>query len=157
MFGDYFDEIHAYPSFNVADLDTLDEKVREDMLRKTKSGDFTLMLAHVIGVDHAGHTYSASHPEIERKLKDTEKLIKEIIDEMDKETVLLVFGDHGMTNDGNHGGASDNELRSILFAYTKNGFPYKSRFMQDDFINSNVKQADIASIASSILDISLPF
>ncbi len=45
---------------------------------------------------------------------------------MDEETVLLVCGDHGMTDDGNHGGASQNELRSILFAYTKKGFPMKN-------------------------------
>jgi phosphatidylinositol glycan class O len=64
------------------------------------------MIGHIIGVDHAGHTFSASHLEIERKLNDTERLIKEIIKTMDKETVLLVFGDHGMTDEGNHGGAS---------------------------------------------------
>jgi GPI ethanolamine phosphate transferase 3 subunit O len=79
MFGDYFDETQPYPSFNVRDLDTLDDQVRADMLRTTKQGNFTLLIGHVIGVDHAGHTYSSSHSEIERKLRDTEKLIKDII------------------------------------------------------------------------------
>ena len=94
MFGHYFDEVHPYPSFNVRDLDTLDEKVREDLLRTTKSGNFTFLLGHVIGVDHAGHTYSASHKEIERKLKDTEKMIEEIIAQMDKDTVLQIGRAH---------------------------------------------------------------
>lgn len=77
------------------------------------------MIGHIIGVDHAGHTYSASHEEIERKLNDTEQIITDLIDHMDHSTTLLVFGDHGMTDDGNHGGGSNNELRSVLFAYSK--------------------------------------
>ena len=75
---------------------------------------------------------------------------------MDDETVLLVCGDHGMTDDGNHGGASQNELRSILFAYTKRGFPMK-RFDFSNEIDRKVKQLDLAAIISGILDIPLPF
>lgn len=36
---------------------------------------------------------------------------------MDEHTTLIVFGDHGMTEDGNHGGGSDLELRTVLFAH----------------------------------------
>jgi hypothetical protein len=28
-----------------------------------------------------------------------------------------------MTNDGNHGGGSPNEIKTVLFAYSKAGFP----------------------------------
>lgn len=42
---------------------------------------------------------------------------------MDDDTTLVLFGDHGMTDDGNHGGGSINELKSIIFAYNKKGFP----------------------------------
>lgn len=38
---------------------------------------------------------------------------------MEEDTTLLVFGDHGMTVGGNHGGGSENELASVLFAYRK--------------------------------------
>jgi GPI ethanolamine phosphate transferase 3 subunit O len=127
------------------------------MLRTTKQGNFTLLIGHVIGVDHAGHTYSSSHSEIERKLRDTEKLIKDIIEEMDEDTVIMVFGDHGMTDDGNHGGASQTELRSVLFAYSKKGFPIKTKLPKSEYLDSNVKQVDLASFASSILGLALPF
>ena len=131
MFGEYFDEMEAYPSFNVRDLDTLDREASEDVIRYIKEGKFSLLIGHLIGVDHAGHTYSASHKEIERKLNDTEKLLREVIEKMDEQTVLLVFGDHGMTDGGDHGGASKGELSSILFGYTKSGFPWKNRFIKD--------------------------
>jgi phosphatidylinositol glycan class O len=83
MFGEYFDEVHAYPSFNVRDLDSLDREASADVLRYVKEGNFSLLIGHLIGVDHAGHTYSASHKEIERKLNDTEKLLREVIERMD--------------------------------------------------------------------------
>jgi phosphatidylinositol glycan class O len=38
---------------------------------------------------------------------------------MDDDTVLMIYGDHGMTEDGNHGGGSQLELKTVLFAYTK--------------------------------------
>ena len=36
---------------------------------------------------------------------------------MDDKTTLIAFGDHGMTDDGNHGGKSDLEMRTVLFTY----------------------------------------
>ena len=94
-------------------------------MNELHSNNFTLLLCHILGVDHAGHTYNANHIEIERKLNDTEKIIKNIINKMDNDTILLVFGDHGMTDDGNHGGGTLNELKSVLFSYSKSGFPIK--------------------------------
>ena len=120
MYGNYFDELVEFSSENTRDLDTLDDGVRTAMLNKLKGDqDFKLMLAHVIGVDSAGHTYNSQNENIERKLKDTEDLIKEVIDLMDSKTTLIVYGDHGMTDDGNHGGGSQLELRTVFFAYQK--------------------------------------
>jgi phosphatidylinositol glycan class O len=76
---------------------------------------------------------------------------------MDEDTVIMVFGDHGMTDDGNHGGASQAELRSVLFAYSKKGFPMKTSLAKSVYLDSNVKQVDLASFASSILGLALPF
>ena len=107
MYGKYFDELVEFSSENTRDLDTLDDGVKRAMLNKLKGDqDFKLMLAHVIGVDSAGHTYNSQNENIERKLKDTEDLIREVIELMDSKTTLIVYGDHGMTDDGNHGGGS---------------------------------------------------
>ena len=45
---------------------------------------------------------------------------------MDNDTVVLIFGDHGMTDNGGHGGETNLELRTILFAHSKGGLPIKS-------------------------------
>ena len=107
MFGNYFDQQKHYPSFNVRDLDTNDINVHKDMIELLTNGtQFDLLVCHLIGIDHAGHTFYASHPEIERKVTETQNIIEEVIEAMDDDTVLLLYGDHGMTNDGNHGGGS---------------------------------------------------
>jgi len=38
---------------------------------------------------------------------------------LDDDTVLFVFGDHGMTRTGDHGGDSLDELEAALFVYSK--------------------------------------
>jgi phosphatidylinositol glycan class O len=106
MFGSYFDSEKHYNSFNVRDLDTNDINVRRDVLELLKENDFDLLVCHFIGIDHAGHTFYANHTEIERKVKETQEIIEEIIQALDDDTVLLLYGDHGMTNDGNHGGGT---------------------------------------------------
>jgi phosphatidylinositol glycan class O len=57
-------------------------------------------------VDHGGHSGGANNIQIERKLNETERLIRDMIEMMDNDTVLLIYGDHGMNNEGHHGGNS---------------------------------------------------
>lgn len=80
---------------------------------------------------------------------------------MDDETTLIVFGDHGMTEDGNHGGGTELELRTVFFAYQKEPFPfshlyalYKHHFSRVDYL---MKLSDIAAIVSNILNLPIPF
>jgi len=63
MFGKYFDRHQEYESLNVRDLDSLDKNVANDIYKELDGGSkFSLMLAHIIGVDSAGHTYNAQPP-----------------------------------------------------------------------------------------------
>ena len=60
--------------------------------------------------------YGPFHPEMTRKLSEMNNVIGDLAGKLDEDTILFVFGDHGMTNEGNHGGASDNEVSATLFA-----------------------------------------
>jgi len=72
MFGNHFDRYEEFHSLDVRDLDTLDISAAKAIYNELDSGkDFTLMMAHIIGIDSAGHTYSSKHKEIERKIRDT--------------------------------------------------------------------------------------
>ena len=76
---------------------------------------------------------------------------------MDNKTTLVVFGDHGMTTDGNHGGLTDLEMRSALFAYQKTPFHmykhYNKPALRGSFeeMDKTLKQLDITPIVSSLL------
>ena len=118
LFGNHFDRYQDYHSLDVRDLDTLDLKASKTIIDELeKRNDFTLMMAHLIGIDSAGHTFNSQSQEIERKLLDTQQIIHNIIEKMDDKTTLVIFGDHGMTEDGNHGGQSELEMRTVLFSY----------------------------------------
>ena len=46
-------------------------------------------------------------------------LLVEVAKALPEDTLLLCFGDHGMTDGGNHGGATSAETDSGLFVYSK--------------------------------------
>lgn len=61
-----------------------------------------------------------------------------------------------MTNDGNHGGATDDEVKSVFFAYSKSGFEILKDIQARSVLESDesylkMKQLDIASIASTLM------
>jgi GPI ethanolamine phosphate transferase 3 subunit O len=128
LYGENIDRAFPKNLYNVADLDDGDATTMSNFHREFDTKNWTLMIAHVLGVDHAGHYYNnVAHPETERKLGDAEVIVKGVVDKLDNDTVLLVFGDHGMTDMGGHGADSQEELGTILFAYSKGGFPMKKK------------------------------
>lgn len=141
----------------------MDNQVKELAFEELRNGsNFDLMTLHLIGLDHSGHTYgSTRHPELQRKLLDTEAIIAEVIELMDDETTLVVFGDHGMTEGGSHGSSSLIEMSTVLFSYQKTPFPMakKYRALQKHFskIDMAAKQVDLAPIGATLLNVPIPF
>lgn len=163
MFGHLFDRSKMYNSVDLRDLDSLDNSAKEGILDELKSGShFDFLLGHIIGVDSAGHSFNSDHPEIERKLMDTQHTIAEVMEHMDEDTTLIVFGDHGMTGSGNHGGGSEDEMRSVIFAYQKTPFPMANALNERQLayfytVDKSLKQTDLAAILSVLLGTAFPF
>ncbi|KAG8040054.1 hypothetical protein G9C98_001170 [Cotesia typhae] len=116
--GKYLRQFPAH-SFNIRDLDTVDREVRSRIFFELQKNDWSLLIAHNLGVDHCGHKHGPNHPEMTRKLNEINELINEIISAIDNHTIFFVIGDHGMTDTGDHGGDSDNEIEAGLFIYSK--------------------------------------
>jgi predicted AlkP superfamily pyrophosphatase or phosphodiesterase len=98
-----------------ADADT-EERTGD---KEAESTDWDLLIAHFLGVDHIGHTHSAFHPLMRQRLHDMDALLLRVIEALPADTLLLLFGDHGMTDAGEHGGATPEETDSGLFVYSK--------------------------------------
>ncbi|KAM0793797.1 hypothetical protein ACM66B_001213 [Microbotryomycetes sp. NB124-2] len=109
-----------YDSFNVEDLDTVDDGVRTGLLSLLDSpSDWDILIAHNLGLDHAGHRYGAEHVEATRKLQENNLLLERVVEKLDDDTLFVLIGDHGMTNRGDHGGDSRDEVDAALWIYSK--------------------------------------
>lgn len=74
----------------------MDSRIYDEL----KKDDWDLLVAHYLGVDHAGHRYGPNHPEMTRKLTETNNRLKKVIDLLPADVLLYVVGDHGMTETG---------------------------------------------------------
>ena len=62
-----------------------------------------ILITHFLGVDHVGHTYTAHHPLMGDKLQAMNEVIKRVVSFLPDGVLLVVMGDHGMTDAGEHG------------------------------------------------------
>ncbi|KAN0031643.1 hypothetical protein ACTFIV_005508 [Dictyostelium citrinum] len=175
LFPNHFYAEYPYPSFNVKDIDTVDNGVLEHLLPTiTKLNDeWDVAIAHLLGVDHVGHTYGPYHPEMIRKLNQMDEFLLSIINNIKNDTLFILMGDHGMTTDGNHGGASLLETEAALFMYSpgikinsSNSIPkdiLKSRLSSvpldhyNNHIPRDISQIDLVSTLSLALGVPIPF
>ncbi|XP_039759449.1 GPI ethanolamine phosphate transferase 3 isoform X2 [Pararge aegeria] len=139
---------HALYSFHTWDLDTVDNEVDSKIYDELKKSDWDILVAHYLGVDHAGHRYGPNHPEMARKLKETNARLERFIEMLPPDVILYVIGDHGMTETGDHGGESKAERTAALFAYCSTGFAGDEADRQ---IGREVQQTDLASTLSAAL------
>ncbi|TDH67073.1 hypothetical protein CCR75_004249 [Bremia lactucae] len=124
LYAREFTRNFAFDSFNVKDLHSVDHGVTKHLFPELLKPDWDLLIAHYLGVDHVGHTHGPSSVYMADKLDEMNGILKRLIQTLklmpDGEDVLLaVLGDHGMSADGNHGGASDDETGAALFLYSK--------------------------------------
>jgi hypothetical protein len=65
------------------------------------------------------------HSHMDAKLNQIDDALSAIFNKIDKAhescQVVFVFGDHGMTEDGNHGGGTNEEINAALFAHYSPG------------------------------------
>lgn len=156
LYPNDFYKSYPYPSFNVKDLHTVDNGVIEHLIPEILSQDpWDVIIAHFLGVDHVGHRLGPDNIEMELKLLQMNDVIENLIEHIDEDTILFIMGDHGMTQEGNHGGATDIETDSALFVYSKRNI---SRLLPKSY-ESHIKlsQIDLVPTLSMLMKIPIPF
>ncbi|XP_065866941.1 uncharacterized protein [Euphorbia lathyris] len=177
LFPHHFNKSYPYPSFNVKDLHTVDNGCIDHLFPSLHEEDWDVLIAHFLGVDHAGHIFGVdSNPMIE-KLDQYNLILEEVIKELENQsgpggkhenTLLLVMGDHGQTLNGDHGGGSAEEVETSLFAMSFKQPPFSipseldtSSCKQDsggkNMCISSIQQLDFAATVSALLGVSFPF
>jgi len=152
LYPDRFVQSFPYPSFDVWDLDTVDRGV-EAHLHKTLSQPqaWDVLVAHYLGVDHAGHKHGPRHQEMSRKLGEMNQALDRVVHELPPKSLLLVFGDHGMTQTGDHGGDSTDELRAGLLVYSPD-LHFKSSIS-----TKPVVQVDLVPTLALLMGVPIPY
>ncbi|CAN8287760.1 unnamed protein product [Cochlearia groenlandica] len=121
LFPGLFIRHDGVSSFFVKDTVQVDKNVSRHLSDEMNSDDWNLLILHYLGLDHVGHTGGRNSPLMAGKLKEMDDIVKSIhlramIDHSDDqgETLLIVVSDHGMTENGNHGGSSYEEIDSLM-------------------------------------------
>ncbi|XP_058832499.1 GPI ethanolamine phosphate transferase 3 [Topomyia yanbarensis] len=154
LFPDRFKRKYDFPSFNIHDLDTVDRAIEDLLPREIAKNDWDVIVAHLLGVDHCGHRYGPLHGEMQRKLREMNEVIRNVTEQMDEETTLIVIGDHGMTQTGDHGGESAEEVNSLFFMYSKGLDLMPEEY---DSFSKTIQQIDLVPLLSNLLGVPIPY
>ena len=76
MFPRRFAQSFPFPSFNVKDLDTVDNGVMDHLETELNQSDWQMLIAHFLGVDHCGHTFGPDHPKMAEKLEQMDSVLR---------------------------------------------------------------------------------
>ncbi|XP_007498885.1 GPI ethanolamine phosphate transferase 3 isoform X2 [Monodelphis domestica] len=115
--------------------------------------DWDLLIAHFLGVDHCGHKHGPHHPEMAKKLNQMDQMLQTLVEQLENDTLLVVAGDHGMTETGDHGGDSKPEVMAALFLYSPLPlFPGAS--LKDPEV---VPQVNLVPTLALLLGLPIPF
>ncbi|KAM4634228.1 GPI ethanolamine phosphate transferase 3 [Polymixia lowei] len=154
LFPKRFHRSLPFPSFNVKDLHTVDNGILQHLYPTMIGDDWDVLVAHFLGVDHCGHRFGPDHPAMADKLTQMDGVIRSVIDRLQNDTLLVVMGDHGMTDTGDHGGESQKETDAAIFLYSPAPlFPGPPSQGEPDV----VPQTDLVPTLALLLGVPIPY
>lgn len=154
LFPKKFHRSLPFPSFNVKDLHTVDNGILQHIYPTLEGDDWDVVIAHFLGVDHCGHRYGPDHPAMADKLTQMDRVIRSVVDLLQNDTLLVVMGDHGMTDTGDHGGESPKETDAALFLFSHSPlFPHPISQMEPTV----VPQTDLVPSLALLLGVPIPY
>ncbi|ODA82694.1 hypothetical protein RJ55_01202 [Drechmeria coniospora] len=157
LFPDVFDRHDGTSSFFVSDFTEVDNNVTRNIAHELKNDDWGLMVLHYLGLDHIGHN-SNMLP----KQREMDTIVERIYHAMESEehlasTLLVLCGDHGMNDAGNHGASSPGETSPALVFMSPKLKPISGKrtaptHPKDEFdYYTVVEQSDIAPTLAALL------
>ncbi|EOD46510.1 putative gpi ethanolamine phosphate transferase 2 protein [Neofusicoccum parvum UCRNP2] len=167
LFPETFERADGTSSFFVSDFTEVDNNVTRHVPDELRNSDWNAMIMHYLGLDHIGHKAGPLSPNMVPKQVEMDAIVKQIYEAMEnqshlKDTLLVLCGDHGMNEGGNHGGSAPGETSpALVFMSPKlkkisNGLPCPSSPSQDFDYYTKVEQSDIAPTLAGLLGFPVP-
>jgi ethanolamine phosphate transferase 2 subunit G len=167
LFPGFFDRSDGTTSFFVSDFTEVDQNVTRHVPVELARTDWSVMVLHYLGLDHIGHKSGPRSINMAPKQREMDTIVEDIYHAMEKSahlksSLLILCGDHGMNEAGNHGGSSSGEVNAALtfispkFQAVYEGFdsPRASTFEYSFY--DKVEQSDIAPTLASLLGFPIP-
>ncbi|XP_067900533.1 GPI ethanolamine phosphate transferase 2 isoform X1 [Heterodontus francisci] len=158
LFPDHFMEYDGTTSFFVSDYTEVDENVTRHLDKVLKRNDWDLLILHYLGLDHIGHLTGPNSHLVGPKLSEMDNIVQKIhVELLSKEgetslpSLLILCGDHGMSDTGSHGGSSNHEVNTPLVLISP-AFRKKDSFAVSEY----VEQTDLASTLALGLGLPIP-
>nr|XP_008509404.1 PREDICTED: GPI ethanolamine phosphate transferase 2-like isoform X1 [Equus przewalskii] len=159
LFPKHFVEYDGTTSFFVSDYTEVDENVTRHLDKVLKRGDWDVLILHYLGLDHIGHVSGPSSPLIGRKLSEMDGILMKIHTALlseERETLLpsllVLCGDHGMSETGGHGASSTEEVSTPLLLVSS-AFERKPGDIRHP---KHVQQTDLAATLAIGLGLPIP-
>jgi phosphatidylinositol glycan class O len=175
VFPNSFTYNYPYDSFNVEDLHTVDSGVIRHLFplmnpAHRDNGTWDVLIGHFLGVDHVGHRLGPEHSTMRSKLYEMDSVLRELLQVLAEDDLLVVLGDHGMDRRGDHGGDGDLETSAGLWMYSKKPLrpsvstearsPLETvmkTFPGANVAHRRVQQIDLVPTLSLLLGLPIPF
>ncbi|KAA1065404.1 major facilitator super transporter protein [Puccinia graminis f. sp. tritici] len=161
----WFAEVDGVSSFYVTDTEIVDYNVTRHLdhaLSEKQQQEWDIAILHYLGLDHVGHLGGSKSILMGPKQEQLDLAISRIFDGISKhdlrskkKTLLLVAGDHGMTDAGNHGGSSKEELSTALLLASPSFNRVGSLSAQKDE-PERVQQVDIVPTLAMLFGTGIP-
>ncbi|XP_066470632.1 GPI ethanolamine phosphate transferase 2 isoform X2 [Tiliqua scincoides] len=148
LFPKHFVEYDGTTSFFVSDYTEVDDNVTRHLDNVLKREDWDLLILHYLGLDHIGHLSGPNSPLVGPKLSEMDKIIQKIhtalLSKLEGDAtlphLLVICGDHGMSDTGSHGGSSEGEVHTPLL-FISSAFDRRSGPLEPPKL---VQQTDLA-------------
>jgi ethanolamine phosphate transferase 2 subunit G len=125
------------------------------------------MILHYLGLDHIGHKTGPNGPNMIPKQNEMDAIVQQIFEAMTTQphldsTLLILCGDHGMNDGGNHGGSAPGETSPALvfmspkFKHISSGLPSPTTPGEDFEYYDLIEQSDVAPTISALLGLVVP-
>jgi hypothetical protein len=104
---------------------TTNDDVFNNTLDILKEGMPDLLWVHFHGIDDFGHTYGPGSVEESEAIRQVDSQVKEIIDQIPEDSLIIIFADHGMHavddegRKGNHGNLIAEDMLIPIFIIKK--------------------------------------
>ncbi|ANB13858.1 Las21p [Sugiyamaella lignohabitans] len=173
LFPRAFEKFDGTASFFVSDYTEVDNNVTRHIDYELGPGreSWDTLILHYLGLDHIGHKGGPDSVFMPEKQREMDHIIHKLYENMEENTLLVVTGDHGMNEAGNHGGSSSGETSAGMvflspkFVQIKNSSQEGNNGHKAPLDNptegeftyySRIQQTDLVPTLASLLKFPIP-